>query len=132
VAINLVGSLRGDTFMTASVVKTLQGVFDQVDIYPTFDVHQGDGSGNLALIAYHGPRRAFDMRAVARFAVHDWVIEDVFANLGRRFEFGANTPAIILTDNYNPIDFYDRRLREKVRRGILENTDWDILIKPAG
>jgi len=132
VAINLVGSLRGDTFMTASVVKTLQAVFDQVDIYPTFDVHRGDGSGNLVLTAYQGPRRPFDARAIVRFAVHDWVIEDVFTNLGRRFEFGANTPAIILTDNYNPIDFYDTRLREKVRRGILQNTDWDILIKPAG
>ena len=35
---------------------------------------------------------------------------------------------MLLTDDYNPIDFYDLWLKEKVRRTILETTDWDILL----
>ncbi len=36
--------------------------------------------------------------------------------------------AIILTDEYNPIDFYDMELKERVRKLILEGSDWDILL----
>ena len=34
----------------------------------------------------------------------------------------------MLTDDYNPIDFYDAWLRESVRREILQSTDWEMLI----
>jgi hypothetical protein len=36
--------------------------------------------------------------------------------------------AFVLSDDYNPIDFFDSSLKEDVRRDILKNTDWDILI----
>lgn len=35
---------------------------------------------------------------------------------------------MLLTDDYNPVDFYDLPLKEKVRRTILDSTDWDILL----
>jgi spermidine synthase len=128
-AINLIGSIRQETYMTASVVKTLEAVFDQVGIYPTFNPQQSkEGLGNLAIMAYQGEER--EMRAEhKRFVTHPRAARQVYANLGRRFRFPDDTPAMVLTDDYNPIDFYDGWLREKVRKSIIESTDWDILIR---
>lgn len=127
-AINLIGSLKRETYMTASVVKTLQASFDQVGVYPAFDPQVSDtGIGNIALMAYQGPARSLRVDH-ARFQTHESVRRTVFANLGRSFEFPPGTPAMILTDDYNPIDFFDGWLRETVRGMILQTTDWDILI----
>jgi spermidine synthase len=127
-ALNLIGSLKRETFMTASVVKTLQQAFDQVEVYPTFDPAQSrDGVGNLAIMAYQGAPRPLQVEH-ERFTTHPSVTATVFANLGRRFRFAEATPAMVLTDDYNPIDFFDEWLRETVRRSIIDNTDWDILI----
>mgnify|MGYP000064615548 CR=1 FL=1 len=127
-AVNLIGSLKKESFMTASVVKTLQSAFDVVDVYPTFDANESaTGVGNLAVMAYQGKRRELQVDH-ARFQSHASVRQKVFANLGRRYDFPAGTPAIVLTDDYNPVDFFDGWLREMVRKSILESTDWDILI----
>jgi len=50
--------------------------------------------------------------------------------LGKRYDyvFPEGTPAIILTDDYNPVDFCDAWLRESVRRNLLKITDWDVMI----
>ncbi len=48
--------------------------------------------------------------------------------MGRTFSFPANTPAVILTDDFNPVDFYDTWLKEELRKNILKNQDADILI----
>jgi spermidine synthase len=127
-AINLIGSIQRETYMTASVIKTLEAVFDQVNIFPTFNPQRSqEGIGNLAVMAYQGPPR--QMRAEHhRFVTHPRVARQVYANLGRRFHFPDNTPAMVLTDDYNPIDFYDGWLREKVRKTIINSTNWDILI----
>jgi hypothetical protein len=36
-SLNMFGSLGQNSYMTASIIKTLQQVFDNVDIYPNFD-----------------------------------------------------------------------------------------------
>lgn len=127
-AVNLIGSLKQETFMTASVVKTLQSAFDVVDVFPTFDTKKSaNGVGNIALMAYQGQRRELQLDH-NRFQSHPSVRQNVFANLGRRYEFPKGTPAMVLTDNYNPVDFFDGWLRELIRNSILESTDWDILI----
>ena len=127
-AVNLIGSLRQETFMTASVVKTLQSAFDVVDAFPVFDTQKSEtGVGNIALMAYQGQRRELRVEH-NRFQSHPRVRQNVFANLGRRYEFPKDTPAMVLTDNYNPVDFFDGWLRELIRKSILESTDWDILI----
>ena len=126
--LNLVGSLSRDTLMAASVVKTLQTVFDQVEVYPTFDPEHGAGFGNLVIVAYRGAPRSIDWPSLRRNKVDAYAYDEVWSMMGRRFEFPEGTPAIILTDNYNPIDFYDLRLRESVRREIIRSTHWDMLL----
>ena len=125
---NMVGSLKGESLMTASVVKTLKLEFDQVEIYPTFDPDQGDGTGNLVIIAYRGAPRDIDWRGLQRNPVDAFAYRDVWGTIGKRFTFPDGAPAIVLTDDYNPIDFYDAGLRESVRRQIIESTDWDMLL----
>lgn len=128
-AVNIIGSVRQETYMTASVIKTLQAAFDQVEVFPTFDpATSSNGVGNLAIMAYQGQARTLRVDH-ARFQTHPSVRQRVFANLGRRFHFPAGTPAIVLSDDYNPIDFFDGWLRETVRKSIIQATDWDILIR---
>ncbi|RRJ82749.1 fused MFS/spermidine synthase [Aestuariirhabdus litorea] len=127
-AINLAGELHRDTYMSASVIKTLRQVFEQVEIYPTFSPGPELSFGNLAVIAYQGPPRPLDKERLNRFSVHPMAREGVQANLGRRFEFPSGTPAIVLTDDYNPIDFFDSETREGVREIIINSTPWEILI----
>ncbi len=127
-AVNLIGSLRKETYMTASVIKTLRAAFDQVGVFPAFDRQNSEtGIGNIILMAYQGPVRSLQA-GHANFQTHASVQRMVSTNLGQQFAFPANTPAIVLTDDYNPIDFFDGWLRETVRGMILETTDWDILI----
>ena len=126
--INLVGSLRRDSLMTASVIKTLEQEFDQVEIYPTFDPEQGEGVGNLVIIAYRGAPRSVNWDSMRHNAVDTYAYRAVWSNIGRRFSFPEDAPAIVLTDDYNPIDFFDAGLRESVRRQIIQSTDWDMLL----
>ena len=128
VAINLIGSTRQHTFMTASVVKTVQAVFDQVEVYPTYEVASNQGIGNLILVAYQGKPRQLQSARLKSIDIHPRLEKSVRAQLGARFTFPAGTPAIVLTDDYNPIDFYDSWLREYIRNGLLKGMDWDILI----
>ena len=126
-AVNLIGSLTDRPFMTASVVKTLEQVFDQVEIYPAFDVEKSNGMGNVIVVAYQGASRKFQKVDQDIYTMHPFFEQEIKANLGKRFYFPADTQAIVLTDDYNPIDFYDYWLRELIRTRILETVDWDLL-----
>ncbi len=126
-ALNVAGSLRRETLITASVVRTLEQVFETVEVFPNFDPDEGEGWGNLTLVAYSGPPRPFDPAKVAAFPVHPLARQGVDRSLGRRFRFPAGTPALVLTDDFNPLDVGDLWLKERIRRGILESTDWDVL-----
>lgn len=128
VAVNLVGSLKHQTLMTASVVKTLQSVFDQVAIYPTFDPASGEGTGNLEIVAYDGAPRPLQFNRLEHMDIHPGAESLVRLGMERPFVFPAQTPALILTDDYNPVDFYDLWLKEQVRKTILDSTDFDILL----
>jgi len=126
-AVNLIGSLLTENFMTASVIKTMEQVFDQVEIYPAFRVTERKGLGNVIVVAYQGNAREFHAVDESIFNIHPFYQQDIRSHLGTRFTFPENTPAIVLTDNYNPIDFYDFWLREFIRQSILETIDWDLL-----
>lgn len=126
-AVNLAGSLRREAFMTASVVRTFEQVFGTVEVYPAFS-ETGEGFGNLAIIAHGGKPLTFDPAAVRDFPVHPLAADAVGRFLGRRYRFAPEVPALVLSDDYNPIDVYDAWLKERVRREVLQTTDWDVLL----
>lgn len=125
--INMWGNLRGDTYMTASIVKTLKEVFRTVDIYPGFDPSTSDGIGNLELFAYEGNPVTVNAAQLAGYEVHP-MAGNVRGLMLQKFEFPANTPAITLTDGYNPIDFYDVKSKEFSRKRIIDQTDLTFLM----
>lgn len=127
-AINLVGSIKHHTLMTASIVKTLESVFDQVVVYPVFNPASGDGTGNIELIAYNGLPRTPQFERIKNSGIHPFAKDLVLASMQQTFSFPPQTPAIVLTDDYNPVDFYDQWLKERVRKTILDTTDFDILL----
>lgn len=125
--INIGGSLRGDTYMTASIVRTLKEVFKTVDIYPGFDAASTQSSGNLELFAYDMEPVTIRPAQLSGYAVHP-MAGNVRDMMLRKFEFPENTRAITLTDGYNPIDFYDVKTKEYNRSRIMEATDLDFLL----
>ncbi|MBI1921825.1 MAG: fused MFS/spermidine synthase [Geobacter sp.] len=127
VAVNLIGSIKHETFMTASIIRTIKEVFPYVRIYTCFDQAEGDGAGNLAVIASRQPQRDVRPEEARQFPVHPMAasVRQIF---GMTFRFPEKTPAIVLTDNYNPIDFYDVWLKERVRKGIVAGVPFEILL----
>jgi hypothetical protein len=69
-AVNLIGSLKRDTLMNASIIRTLRQVLATVEIYPVFNSDRDEDWGNLAVIAHEGPPLAFDPGAARRFPIH--------------------------------------------------------------
>jgi len=126
-AVNLIIDSAGSNYMAASVVKTLEQVFDQVQAFRTVDPRYSSGIENLVLIAYQGVERFPDERFLNPNSVAHQVRRQVMDNLNRRFEFPDDTPAIILTDDYNPVDVFDTATREQLRRQILEYAEWGVL-----
>jgi spermidine synthase len=127
--INFIGSVGADKRMTASVLRTLREVFDQVEVYPAFDVATGDGLGNLEIFAYSGARVPAAWEHVPNVVVHPYVAAEVAGYLHGSYSFPAAADAIVLTDDFNPMDFYDAPLREAVRQRILMTTAWSLLTR---
>lgn len=120
--INTWGNLRGDTYMTASMVRTLREVFSTVDIYPVFKVSTSDGGGNLELFAYDRPTVTITPAQLEGYEVHP-MADDIRGLILEKFEFPAATPAMTLTDGYNPIDFYNSKSKALSRKRLLDQTD---------
>ncbi len=126
-ALNIVGSVRRHTLMTASLVHTLRTVYRQVLVYPAFDVARGDGVGNLVIVAHDGAPAAIDPQTFSALPAHPLAEKTLRAALAAPFEFPAGTPAQLLTDDYNPMDVLDLWLKERLRRHILETTPHRVL-----
>lgn len=127
-SINLMGSLQPENLMTASVVRTLKAVFNQVQIHSFSQNGDQGASGNLVLVAYQGSARPIQSNSYAGQPIHPMAIQGVERAMQNRFDFPVDTPAIILTDDFNPIDLRDLWMKEEVRRNILNTTDHDILL----
>jgi spermidine synthase len=127
--INLMTSLVKEPFMTASVLNTLGTVFTTVEMNPLYSPTDMDGVGNAIIVAYDYPFTWPDDDLIRDAPVHFMASKQVKAFGGKRFRFPAGTDAVVLTDEYNPVDFYDLSLKEKVRQSVLDTTDWDILIE---
>lgn len=127
IAINLIANLGSESFMTASVLRTLGQVFESVALYPALDPTLGDGSGNVIVVGRHGPPLVFDPGRVESFPMHP-LAQRGAAGLGRSFRLAPDTPSMVLTDDFNPLDFRDAAVKERARRSILVGTDWDVLL----
>ncbi len=98
---------RGKDFFSGSLQKTLRAVFADVKLHAS-------GNGNMFFVASQSPlvrHRAFDLDLV-----HPKVrteAQTVFAQPAE--PIGADA-GIVLTDDFNPVDFYDARNREHFRR----------------
>lgn len=126
--VNIIGSLRSDTFMTVSIIRTLEQVFRTVTPYTMFSPEEGEGMGNIEILAYDYPFPPLDPGRVSGLPTHPSAQEIVTKYFGAFAVLPASAPFVILSDDYNPIDFYDIALKEKIRKNIIENTDLDILI----
>jgi spermidine synthase len=127
VALNLAGSLRSETFGTASLVKTLENAFACVRLHPTFDPGQGEGWGNVVVLASDAALPPAEASLGATPLVHAMARSAVERFLHKTFRFPPGTPAELLTDDGPPLDVQDVWLRERIRRGLLEATDWSVL-----
>ncbi len=106
--INTFGDLSpGRDFFTASLHQTLKAVFPGVRIHDC-------GNGGIFFVATHRPDPAF---------VHPPELGDIHPEAQRYTDAGfadvvQTLPGHgrVLTDDYNPIEFYDARNREEIRR----------------
>lgn len=127
-AVNLIGNLGSERFMTASIIRTLEQVFRFVTVYPNFDPAAGEAAGNLTLIAHDAEFGGFDRTVVQGFPVHPYAATGVYRRLGTTYLLPDGAPSVILSDDYNPVDFFDIGLKEWVRKTILETIDIELLI----
>lgn len=111
---NAFGEFRpGRDFLIASLRRTLREVFASVRLHAS-------GNGNVFLVASDRadlqPLRALDMETIPSHLQRE---------AKRAFE-GAPTVSdeagIVLTDDFNPVDFHDAANREEVRRQLAQMT----------
>ena len=106
--INSFGDLApGRDFFTASLSKTLKSVFAGVRIHDC-------GNGGIFFVATHRPNPAF---------VHTPELDNIHSEARRYTDEGyadvvETLPGHgrVLTDDYNPVEYFDARNREEVRR----------------
>ena len=125
--INFFGSNEKDnTFVLSSLVKTLKEVFNFVDVYvPEAYYQKKPQLVNFAFVAYQEDKGNPDGTTINP-PIHAQLIKNLEGLLDRRISFSGD--AITLTDNYNPIDFYDMRAREWLREENIRSADRMIFI----
>jgi spermidine synthase len=106
--INMFGYFQdGRDFFTSSLDKTLRSVFRQVRIHAS-------GNGNVFYVA--SPAERLEMVHQPDFEhVHSYCRSDVLAAFNG-IVHADQTHGIVLTDDYNPVEFYDAATREEHRR----------------
>ncbi len=102
----------GNDFLVASLQKTLKAVF------PGLICHSASDSGNVFFVA--SPTELHRWRAPTYDHVHEVCRRQVEASFARVVEANRDS-GIILTDDYNPVDYYDAANREVVRRNLAKS-----------
>ncbi|MDR1789676.1 MAG: fused MFS/spermidine synthase [Opitutaceae bacterium] len=113
--INAFGTLReGDNFFSASLEKTLASVFATVRLHAT-------GDGNSYYVATDRPD-ARPLRPLDLSQIPPPLRRGAEAKFNNTVTL-ANAPgALVLTDDYNPVEHRDARNRERLRRQLALNT----------
>lgn len=127
-AMNILGDLRGHDRGTAAIVRTIKKVFETVEVHPVSFSQEQRTWGNLAVIAYSYPPTRIDYDRVEHFPVNADVTADVHQNLDKVLVLPDVSNDPVLSDDYNPIDFYDSPIKEQTRRYYLKSTDLDLLL----
>ena len=112
--INCFGSVQGGDDMFAKCLgRTLRAVF------PSVRIHQAYLGGNVFFVA--SPRQELSfVHSIDLNTVH----EDVRDAVRAAFEGVSDVnmrKGIVLTDDYNPLDYYDAANRERIRRQLAQN-----------
>jgi spermidine synthase len=104
--INSFGDLTaGKNFFASSLYKTLSAVFSSVRVH-------GTGNGNLFFAASSQPLK---LAAISTADAHPDVRHEVSACLASNLSIDP-TAGRVLTDDFNPVEFYDAENREAHRR----------------
>ena len=107
--INTFGNLEpGKDFSTASLAKTLRVVFKSVKL------HAGKSDGNIFFVASDQNKLTF-LRDPDQTDVHPSVAGRVAAAFAGVVQADP-THGRVLTDDFNPVEFYDAANREQLRR----------------
>lgn len=110
--INCFGDTQhGRDFFLASLSKTLRAAFDHVQL------HAGE-NGNAFFVASASPLRVF--RPVDLQGIHPKVRNEVVHVLKATRETDPSHGRV-LTDDFNPIEFYDAANRERLRRSLAKS-----------
>lgn len=127
-AMNLIGSLAEDSKLLSAVVATLRTQFSDVAAFPLFDAsNTGSASGNLVILAANvSLEPALRLRAIP--GVHPLANQGVQQALAQGRRLQDRPGAIVLTDDFNPLDVFDAGLHEGVRRTIIQTTPVAILL----
>jgi hypothetical protein len=106
--INMFGDLEpGKDFFAASLEKTLRAVFPGVRLH-------GTGDGAIFFTATPRPNPEF-VRSLNLEDVHPAIREDYRMTMTSSIRTNPESGRV-LTDDYNPVDFYDAKNRETARR----------------
>jgi len=101
----------GRDFLLSSLTKTLRAVFAEVRLHVAVN-------GNAFFVASPSPLKVY--RQVDLSSVHSSVLESVRAVMNRIHETDPRQ-GIVLTDDFNPADFYDAANRERLRRDLAKS-----------
>ncbi len=125
--INFLGSNeKENTFVLSSLDKTLREVFNFVDVYVSEEYyHQSARILNFTFVAYLEDKKKGKKLSI-RPPIHAQFTRDLEGLLDRRILLSGD--AITLTDNYNPIDFYDMKMREWLREESIKTADRMIVV----
>jgi predicted membrane-bound spermidine synthase len=96
----------GHDFFASSLSLTLKSVFAGVRVHYS--------SGQVFVVAMDSPDPKFVRRPQLK-AVHPAILSEVKAAFANVIELPSDSGRV-LTDNFNPVEFYDARNRELVRR----------------
>jgi hypothetical protein len=107
--INTFGNLNpGQDFSTASLEKTLRAVFKSVKL------HAEEQDGNIFFVASDRNELTI-LHESDQTGVHPSVADRVKAAFDGQVQSDPNHGRV-LTDDFNPVEYYDAPNREKIRR----------------
>lgn len=124
---NYVGSnIDEERMVLAALYRTLKEVFPFVSIHPGIYGSQRELPViNYTIVAYKKEVRVPESIVMTTPVYRP--IEKYLTNVSFR-KISIKEPSFILRDNYNPIDFYDLKTRERFREGILRISDKEIFV----